>query len=113
MTMLVNGYAAQLAPVRTNRFNLKYFNFGLYAVIAVIGAFYLININDLTVSGFALRDLKSRVATLASVKLENEEAVNSAQSYHALSSRTKNLNMVAIGDVEYLTVGSGVAMAKK
>lgn len=113
MTMIANGYAAQIAPARNNRFNLKYFNFGLYAVIAVIGAFYLININDLTVSGFSLRDLKSRATTLASVKLESEEVVNSAQSYHALSSRTKNLNMVAIGDVEYLTVNGGVAMARK
>ena len=111
--MIANGYAAQITPARTNRFNLKYFNFGLYAVIAVIGAFYLVNINDLTVSGFALRDLKSRAATLASAKLESEETVNSAQSYHALSSRTKNLNMVAIGDVEYLTVNGGVAMARK
>jgi len=113
MTMIMNGYAAQVAPTKANRFHLKYFNFGLYAVLAVIGAFYLININELTVSGFSLRDLKSQAATLASIKLENEEAVNSAQSYHALSARTKNLNMVAIGDAEYLTLNGGVAMARK
>lgn len=113
MTMIMNGYAAQVAPAKTNRFNLKYFNFGLYAIITIVGAFYLVNINELTVSGFALRDLKSQAATLSSVKLENEEAVNSAQSYHALSARTKNLNMVAIGDVEYLTLNGGVAMARK
>jgi len=114
MTKIVNCYVAQLgSPAKKNRFNLKYFNFGLYGILAVIGIFYLINISSLTVLGFSLRDLKTQAMTLASANLENQEAVNSAQSYYSLNSRTKNINMVAVGDVEYLTVNSDLALAKK
>ena len=113
MTKIVNCYAAQLSsPAKNHRFNLKYFNFGLYSVLALLGIFYLINISNLTVSGFTLRDLKTQVSTLASANLENQEAVNSAQSYYSLNARTKNLNMVAFGDVEYLTDNGNLALAK-
>lgn len=114
MTKIVNCYAAQLnSPAKNNRFNLKYFNLGLYSILAVIGVFYLINISNLTVLGFALRDLKTQAMTLASAKLENEEMVNTTQSYYSLNSRTKNLNMVAVGDVQYLAVNGSLAFAKK
>jgi len=114
MTKIVNGYAVALSqPAKNNRLNLKYFNLGLGAFIAVFGVLYLVNISDLTVLGFALRDLKSQAATLASANLEYEEAVNSAQSYYSLNTRTKNLKMVAVGDVEYLTMTASVAMARK
>jgi hypothetical protein len=113
MTKIINGYAATLNPsARNYRFNLKYFNLGIGAVIAVLGVFYLVNISDLTVLGFTLRDLKSQAGTLASANLEYEEAVNSAQSYYSLSARTKNLNMVAVGDVEYLAPAGSVALAR-
>lgn len=113
MTKIANGYVSPLGQTATGRrFDLKYFNVGLLSLISILGAVYLVNINDLTVQGFVLRDLKSRAAAIASEKMENEEAVNSAQSYYSLSNRTKNLNMVAIGSVEYLS-GSGVAVAKK
>ncbi|MFA5108949.1 MAG: hypothetical protein WC458_00150 [Patescibacteria group bacterium] len=113
MTKIVNCYATRLnCPVKSRGFNLKYFNLGLFAVIAFFGAFYLININNLTVQGFVLRDLKSQVAVLAGEKMANEEAVNSTQSYYSLNSRTKGLNMVAVGEVEYLSVNRS-AVAKK
>ena len=104
MTKIMGGYAKPLkSPVGSNRLNLKYFNLGLFAVIAGLGFVYMINISDLTVQGFALRDLKAQATNLASTEAENEETVNSAQSYYSLSSRTQGLNMVAVGDVEYIT----------
>lgn len=109
----MGGYATQLkAPVASNRLNLKYFNLCLFVVMAGLGFAYLINISDLTVQGFALRDLKAQATDLASTKAENEETVNSAQSYYSLNSRAKNLNMVAIGDVEYLTVNNQTVARK-
>lgn len=80
--------------------------------MAFLGAFYLINISNLTVQGFALQDLNSQASSLASEKQANEESVNSIQSYYSLNERTKNLNMIAIGDVEYLAANSPV-VAKK
>jgi hypothetical protein len=113
MTKIVNGYSTQLNPAVSRRnFNLKYFNVGLGAVLAALGAFYLVNISHLTVQGFVLRDLKSRATELYSAKMDKEEAVNQAQSYNALEARTPELKMVAIDNVEYLAANN-LAVAKK
>lgn len=112
MTKIAVNYANQRATSGSNRFNLKYFNACLFAGLAALGVMYLINISDLTVQGFALRDLKSQAAVLASEKMASEEAVNAAQSYYSLNERTGRLNMVAISDVEYLTNNS-LAVARK
>jgi hypothetical protein len=99
-------------PRRNKSLNLRFFNLGLLALIMSLGFCYLVNVSNLTVQGFALQDLKSQMASLASEKASNEEIVNSIQSYYSLNERTKNLNMVAIGEVEYLTVNHQV-VAKK
>jgi len=113
MTKIVNGYAAKLnCPVRKKCFALKYFNFGVLTLISILGVLYINNISELTAQGFALRDLKSNLSALASENMEKEELVNAAQSYYSLSLRTKDLNMVAIANVEYLSP-SGQAVAKK
>jgi hypothetical protein len=116
MSQTVNCYVARLnqprAAQRGKALNLRYLNWGLFIVIAVLGIGYLVNISNLTVQGFVLQDLKSQVSMLADEKQANEESVNSIQSYYSLNERTKNLDMVAIGDVEYLTVASPV-VAKK
>lgn len=112
MTKIATNYASQRATGGSSRFNLKYFNVCLFTGLTALGVMYLINISDLTVQGFALRDLKSQAAALASEKMASEEAVNAAQSYYSLNARTGSLNMVAIGDVEYLTSNS-LAVAKK
>lgn len=114
MTKIVNCYyVSQLnSPGKGRYFNLKYFNFGLMAVIAAFGIFYLININCLTIQGFVLQDLKSQAATLGGLKMENEEKANSIQSYSSLSARAPKLNMVAVGNLEYLSAARP-AVAKK
>ncbi|NCN99660.1 hypothetical protein GW920_00835 [Candidatus Falkowbacteria bacterium] len=113
MTKIVNGHSIKINMADSRRnLNLKYVNFALLAVIMIMGSFYLVNINHLTVQGFVLRNLKTQVAELQSNNLDKEEAVNQAQSYNALTARTPELNMVAIGNVEYLAA-SNLAMARK
>lgn len=112
MTKIVTNYANQRTTSESGKFNLKNLNVCLFAGLAALGVMYLINISDLTVQGFALRDLKSQVAALASEKMNNEEAVNAAQSYYSLNERAAGLNMVAISDVEYLPSNS-LAVARK
>jgi len=91
---------------------LKHFNVCLFAAAAVLGVMYLINISDLAIQGFSLRDLKAQASDLASEKMANEEAVNAAQSYYSWNARTKGLDMVAIGNVEYLPSDS-LTVARK
>ena len=113
MTQVINCYQKPNSHQNQGkRLNLKCFNICLSAVILSLGIFYLINVSDLTVKGFALKELKNQVNILASEKLDNEEKINNLQSYYSLSSRTQKLNMVAIGEIDYLSVPS-VIVARK
>jgi len=113
MTKVINCYQSSLNhPVKGKRLNLKCFNLGLAALILIFGVFYLINISDLTVKGFALKEFKTQVNSLASEKLDNEEKINNLQSYYSLNSRTQGLNMVAIGEIEYISVPTALVARK-
>ncbi len=84
------------------RLNLKRLNLALFVVAAVLGGFYLVNINELTVQGFVLQELKAKANNLASERTEIEEKINSAQSFYALSSKVSELNMIEASDIEYI-----------
>lgn len=96
----------------SKRLNLRLVNLFLGAILFLIGGYYLVNINDLTVKGFALRELKSEATILTSENLDKETKIMNLQSYGKLNEKVKKLNMVAVGEVEYLTV-SQAALARK
>jgi len=96
----------------SKRLNLRLVNLVLGGIIFLVGGYYLVNINDLTVKGFALRELKSEATILASENLDQETKVMNLQSYGNLNEKVKKLNMVAVGEVEYLTVNQP-ALARK
>ena len=102
MTRIVNNYSSKKTAVKNKSLNLHLVNIGIFSVLSVLGVFYLISVSNLTVQGFALQELKTKALAINDEKLSNEEKVNKLQSYYSLSARTKGLNMVAIGDIEYL-----------
>jgi hypothetical protein len=111
MTAMITTKRPNYATGRTEvskRLNLKLVNFFLGGLIALIGGFYLVNINDLTVKGFALRELKSEGTILTGENLDSEAKVMNLQSYNNLSEKVKKLDMVAVGEVEYLTANQTV-----
>lgn len=113
MTKVINYYQSKNKSTKTGKkINLKFLNMGLIALVISLGVFHLINVSDLTVKGFVLKELKTEVSILASEKLDNEEKINNLQSYYSLNSRTEKLNMVAIGEIDYLTV-TGAVVARK
>lgn len=113
MTKIINCYQSPVSrSSQAKRLNLKCFNIGLATLILGLGVFYLITVSDLTVKGFALKELKTQVSILASEKLDNEETINNLQSYYSLNTRTQKLNMVAIGEIDYLSVPATVVARK-
>jgi hypothetical protein len=113
MTKVINCYQASSATTaKSKRLNLKCFNFALAALVMGFGVFYLVNVSDLTVKGFALKELRTQASILASEKLDNEEKINNLQSYYSLSSRTQKLDMVAIGEIDYLAVPTTIVARK-
>jgi hypothetical protein len=107
MTAVITTKRPNYATGRTEvskRLNLRLVNLFLGALVVLIGGYYLVDINDLIVKGFALRELKSQGTILASENLDQETKVMNLQSYSNLNDKIKKLNMVAVGEVEYLTV---------
>jgi len=100
------------SDLKTKRLSLKTLNFGLFSLILVLGLAYVICINDLTVKGFSLKEMKVRVNSLANENQEIQDKVMAIQSYNNLLEKVKGLNMVAVGEVDYLTFNKNM-VAKK
>ncbi len=112
MSKIVSCYLPKSNVSQGWRLSLKAFNISVFILALTLGAFYLINVSDLTVKGFALRELKAQSYSVASETRSNEEKIDSLQSYYSLNSRTQKLNMVAVGNIEYLAL-SDTVVAKK
>lgn len=113
MNKIVNAYSSKIKPVSKGfKIDLRKINISIFSLLSILGVFYLVSISDLTVKGFALQELKTQAASVNDEKLTNEEQINKLQSYYSLSLRTKGLDMVAIGDIEYLNKNAA-ALAKK
>ncbi|MBN2884890.1 hypothetical protein JXE04_03120 [Patescibacteria group bacterium] len=78
----------------------------------VFGIVYLIGMNDLTVKGFVLNDLKGQLSMLSEENQDLQTRSLTLQSYTALSPRLQDLNMVAVDDVAYLSPQAST-LAKK
>lgn len=111
MTNSVTGYANS-NPKECKRLNLRIVNSLLGGLIVVLGIFYLVNINDLTVKGFALKELKSQSNLLISDNKDCEAKIMNLQSYNNLNDKVKKLNMVAVSEVEYLSVNTNIIARK-
>lgn len=78
----------------------------------VLGTMYLVQMNNLTVQGFVLKELKSKASILAEENEDLQAKALNLQSYGALSPRLRNLNMVAVDEIIYLNSETSV-VAKK
>ncbi|MGI6374254.1 MAG: hypothetical protein ACOX0C_02870 [Patescibacteria group bacterium] len=113
MSGVINYYQSpQSSQSKPRRLNLKKLNLGIGVIIFCLGFFHLFNISDLSAKGFILRDLKSQANLLESACLEKEETVNRLQSYNYLTDKTANLNLVAVEEIDYLTVTKPVLALK-
>ncbi|KKR91780.1 MAG: hypothetical protein UU95_C0003G0012 [Parcubacteria group bacterium GW2011_GWC2_42_12] len=92
--------------------NLKIFNKILFAGMIVLGILYLAGTNDLAIQGFALSDLKEQRNRLAAENKKLELKAMALSSYNIISSKVDSLKMVAVGEIDYISAGSGI-VAKK
>lgn len=97
--------------INKRKINLMTVNKILFTLIIVAGVYYIAGINDLTVKGFKLQELKKEAIKLKDSNNILETEAMSLGSNGNLSERIKKLNMVAVGKVEYLSqTDSFVAM---
>ena len=91
------------------KINWKALNMCLFSLCLFTLVFYLVNINDLTVKGFSLQELKRRVNSLANQNRELEISIIAKEAYGNINQRAQELGMVAIGDIDYIVVSDEVA----
>jgi hypothetical protein len=94
------------------RLNLKIFNKALLILIIILGVYYIAGINDLTVKGFELQELKVGAMDIGDKNSSLELQTMSLGAYNNLSERINKLDMVAVGHVEYIS-GINSSVAKK
>lgn len=91
---------------KKKRFNIKMFNKMLFALIIVLGVYHIAGINDLTVKGFELQELKLKAMEINNSNNNLELRIMSLGSYNNLSKRIASLNMVPAEKVEYISAAS-------
>jgi hypothetical protein len=99
--------------IRKKVFSLSTLNKTLFCAIVVGGVFYLTSINDLTVKGFCLQELKQEAFKKQAEKKDLENELMYYQSLGYLSEKAKKMSLVAVGtEIAYIeSVNS--SMAKK
>lgn len=113
MTQKFSGvYSQQIEAKQSGWFNIKIINSLLLLLIVAGGLYYVTGINDLVVKGFELQKLKAKVSTLSEENKKANVETMALQSYGNLAKRIENLNMVAVDNIDYIKVDSGVALAR-
>ncbi|MFH0955829.1 MAG: hypothetical protein V1801_01275 [Candidatus Falkowbacteria bacterium] len=92
--------------------NLKNLNRILALLIICLAVYYIAGVNDLTIKGFALSDLKAQKNKLIEANNKLELNALALSSYSQITEKVSGLKMVAAGEVSYLTAGAD-AVAKK
>ncbi|HMB66023.1 MAG TPA: hypothetical protein VKO42_04050 [Patescibacteria group bacterium] len=91
---------------------MKIVNVFLFALIAFCGSYYVALVNDLTVKGLKVQELKNQVSCLQEENRNLNVRVTSLKSYNTVAKRTDDLDMVSIKNVKYLRA-PGEFLAKK
>lgn len=88
---------------------LKSLNKVLCVLLIGLGLFYIVGANDLAIKGFALSDLKARQSKIADDNKKLELKAMALSSYNVIGEKINNLKMVAVGEVDYISVNGAVA----
>lgn len=92
------------------KLELKTINVVIGALILIFGVTYLTQINSLATKGYQIRELENQVADLQQENEDLELEALQLQSMGSVKDKVSGLNMVAVGNTDFLVV-SPVAVA--
>ena len=87
---------------QATRISLKKINLSLFALSALLFVVYLIEINTLSVKGFAIADFKGQLNELNRENANLEVKINTLRSYSYLETKIAKLNLVPTDNIIYL-----------
>jgi len=96
------------------KFNLsiKVFNRILYCIIVFLCLGYFLCMNDISVKGFKLNELKKAKEKIIIDNNDYELEIMSLKSYNSLSKKANDLNLVKVDKINYIDGASLVAVKK-
>lgn len=75
----------------------------LTIIIIVVGLTYLIQINSLATKGYEIKELENEIYTLELETSDLQSLTLELQSMNNIQTKVTQLNMVAVGQAEYLS----------
>ena len=85
--------------------------FFLAIIICLVGGYVFLTNFGIT-KGFEIADLEDQVNVLQEQNRNLANEVQTMKSLGMVEERAQEMDLVSVGKVEYLSVGSGVALAK-
>jgi hypothetical protein len=85
-------------------------NISVLCLIAIMGAFYLVQVNRATTKGYEIRDLEKRINVLEEDTRKAELEVAELQSLDSIEQRMETLGMVPVERIQYVKVPGTVAV---
>ncbi len=76
----------------------------LACMIFVACIAYIVTINDLSIKGFILQDLKGQISQLEVDNEQYELSAMNLESYELINERAQKLGMVKVDDIKYVSV---------
>ncbi len=83
------------------KFNLVFLNKILFSFILILSSYYVMNINNLAIKGFALQELKQEVKELDEEKKTLNLEITYLRSYSCIDKKIKESNFVSVNNIEY------------
>ena len=74
----------------------------IFCLIIICGISYVISVNNLSIKGFILADLKSKIAELKKENENIELKVMNLESYENITKRANELKMVKVDKINYI-----------
>ncbi len=84
--------------------HLSIFNKLLFGVIGLVGIYFVFGVNDLSIKGFVLHEIKTEVSQLLEENRKYELQVMQLESYEALAYKAEQLNLVKVDKIDYIFV---------
>lgn len=93
------------------RLPMSLWNVFFLGVIALLGVWYLVQVNITMSKGYQIRDLQNQVTVAEGVARANQVKLTELETVSNLTAQATALGMVPVGSVEYVTrPSSGVAI---
>ena len=97
---------------RKEGFYWRILNRVIIFLIIAGGISFVLTINDLSIKGFVVRDLKEKTARLENENEDVELKIMELESFEGLSQKVMDMKMVKVDKIDYITVIDEVVVKK-